>query len=88
MEEKIMPPVHPGEILEEEFLKPLGMTAYQLAKAIVVMPPRVYEIARGECRHRPQAGPLLRHGPGVLDQVSLRPGGSQRQGRREDRAGD
>lgn len=48
MEEKTMPPMHPGEILEEEFLKPLGMTAYQLAKAIGVMPPRVYEIVRGE----------------------------------------
>lgn len=48
MEKKIIPPVHPGEILEEEFLKPLGMTAYQLAKALGVMPPRVYEIVRGE----------------------------------------
>ena len=43
-----MPPVHPGEILEEEFLKPLRMTAYQLSKAIGVMPPRVYEIVHGE----------------------------------------
>ena len=40
--------MHPGEILEEEFLKPLGMTAYQLSKAIGVMPPRVYEIVHGE----------------------------------------
>jgi antitoxin HigA-1 len=48
MEEKITPPVHPGEILEEEFPNPLGMTAYQLSKAICVMPPRVYEIVHGE----------------------------------------
>jgi addiction module HigA family antidote len=48
MEEKIMPQVHPGEILEEAFLDPLGMTAYQLSKAICVMPPRVYEIVHGE----------------------------------------
>ncbi len=47
-EERIYPPVHPGEILAEEFLEPLGMTAYHLAKAIRVMPPRVYEIVRGE----------------------------------------
>jgi addiction module HigA family antidote len=47
-EERIYPPVHPGEILDEEFLGPLGMTAYHLAKAIMVMPPRVYEIVRGE----------------------------------------
>jgi len=47
-EERIYPPVHPGEILDEEFLGPLEMTAYHLAKAIRVMPPRVYEIVRGE----------------------------------------
>jgi antitoxin HigA-1 len=41
MEEKILPPVHPGEILEEEFREQLGMTAYQLSKAIGVMPTRV-----------------------------------------------
>jgi hypothetical protein len=29
----IMPPVHPGEILLEEFLTPLGVSQYQLAKA-------------------------------------------------------
>lgn len=47
-EKRLRPPVHPGRVLELEFLDPLGMTAYQLAKAIGVMPPRVYEIARGE----------------------------------------
>lgn len=47
-EERVRPPVHPGRVLELEFLEPLGITAYQLAKAIGVMPPRVYEVARGE----------------------------------------
>ena len=48
MEER-MPPVRTGEILSEEFLVPLGMTAYGLSRAIGVMPPRrVYEIVRGE----------------------------------------
>lgn len=47
-EERVRPPVHPGRVLEHEFLKPLGMTSYQLAKVIGVMPPRVYEVARGE----------------------------------------
>ncbi len=47
-ERRVRPPVHPGELLKEEFLKPLEMTAYQLARAIGVMPPRVYEIVRGE----------------------------------------
>ena len=32
-EDTVMPPVHPGEILQEEFLAPLGVSQYQLAKA-------------------------------------------------------
>jgi addiction module HigA family antidote len=47
-ERRVRPPVHPGRVLEMEFLEPLGMTAYQLAKAIGVLPPRVYEIVHGE----------------------------------------
>ena len=39
-------PSHPGEILREEFLAPLGMTAYALAKAINVTRPRVEELVR------------------------------------------
>lgn len=38
------PPVHPGEILLEEFLKPLGISQYRLAKDIRVPPRRVNEI--------------------------------------------
>lgn len=44
---KKMPPVHPGEILLEEFLKPLGITQYRLAKAINVPPRRINEIVHG-----------------------------------------
>jgi addiction module HigA family antidote len=36
--------VHPGELLREEFLEPMGITAYQLAKDIGVPAPRVYDI--------------------------------------------
>jgi addiction module HigA family antidote len=36
--------VHPGEILREEFLKPLGMSAYELAKQLRVPVPRVNDI--------------------------------------------
>jgi antitoxin HigA-1 len=36
--------IHPGEILREEFLKPLGMSAYELAKRIRVPVPRVNDI--------------------------------------------
>jgi addiction module HigA family antidote len=47
MEERIYPPMHPGRVLELEFLEPLEITPYALAKAIDVDPPRVYEIVRG-----------------------------------------
>ena len=39
-----LPPVHPGEILREEFLKPLGMSAHQLALALRVPATRINEI--------------------------------------------
>ena len=41
------PPTHPGEMLLEEFLKPLGMTQSELAKRIHVSFPRVNEIING-----------------------------------------
>jgi addiction module HigA family antidote len=44
---KKMPPVHPGEILAEEFLAPLGMSQYRLAKGIGVPPRRINEIVHG-----------------------------------------
>lgn len=46
----IMPPVHPGEILLEEFLKPLEVSQYQLAKEISVPARRVNEIVHGQRR--------------------------------------
>lgn len=42
-----MPPVHPGEILMEEFLTPLGISQYRLAHAISVPPRRINEIVHG-----------------------------------------
>lgn len=39
-----MRPIHPGEILREEFLAPLGMTPYALSKALHVTPSRVNDI--------------------------------------------
>ena len=47
MEERIYPPMHPGRVLEFEFLEPLEITPYALAKAIGVDAPRIYEIVRG-----------------------------------------
>ena len=37
-------PTHPGEILAEEFLRPLGISQYRLAKALTVPPRRINEI--------------------------------------------
>jgi len=41
-------PVHPGEVLREDFLRPLGMSQYALAKAIDVPQIRVSEIVNGK----------------------------------------
>lgn len=39
-------PAHPGEILLEEFMKPLGLSANAFARALAVPPPRVNDIVR------------------------------------------
>lgn len=41
-------PVHPGEILMEEFLKPLGMSQYRLARRLGVPARRINEIVHGQ----------------------------------------
>ena len=43
-----LPAIHPGEILLEEFLNPLGISQYQLAKDISVPPRRINEIVHGQ----------------------------------------
>ena len=40
-------PIHPGEVLREDFLKPLGLSEYRLAKDIGVPPRRINEIVKG-----------------------------------------
>ena len=47
MATKKMAPVHPGEILDVEFLQPMGITQYRLAKGISVSPRRINEIIKG-----------------------------------------
>lgn len=42
------PPIHPGEILREEFLVPLGLKPYSLAKALHVPRTRIERLAREE----------------------------------------
>lgn len=41
-------PIHPGEILVEDFMKPLGLTRYALAKALGVTQVRIGEIVHGK----------------------------------------
>lgn len=45
---KKMPPIHPGEILLEDFLEPMGISQYKLSKDISVPPRRINEIVQGK----------------------------------------
>ena len=44
----ILSPIHPGEVLLEDFMKPLGLTQYRLAQDIGVSPIRISQIVHGE----------------------------------------
>lgn len=71
-----IPYPHPGEILLHEFLAPMGITQYRLAKEIGVPQRRIGEIVAGTRRHRRHgAAPvaLLRHVRGLLDRTPARP---------------
>lgn len=45
--QKVQLPIHPGEVLAEDFLGPLGITQYRLAKGTRVPPRRINEIVHG-----------------------------------------
>ena len=45
---KKLPPIHPGEILLEEFMVPIGLSSNALANAVGVTPARIHEIVRGK----------------------------------------
>lgn len=47
MPSRKIPPIHPGEILLEEFLGPLELSQYRLAKDVSVPPRRINEIVKG-----------------------------------------
>lgn len=47
-EQQLLPPIHPGEILLEEFLQPLNISQYRLAKDIGVPARRINEIVHGK----------------------------------------
>ncbi len=50
MTEKLYPPIHPGEILQEDFLEGFGITQHKLAVSIGVPPRRINEIVHGKRR--------------------------------------
>jgi len=47
MDTKKLPPVHPGEILLHDFMEPLWLSRYALAKAVGVTPIRISQLVRG-----------------------------------------
>lgn len=55
---KVHEPIHPGEVLMEEYLNPLGITQHRLAVSIHVPPRRINEIVHG--KRRITAGTALR----------------------------
>ncbi|GBC59415.1 addiction module antidote protein, HigA family [Desulfonema ishimotonii] len=57
---KKMPPVHPGKILLEEFLQPMGISQYRIAMDISVPPRRINEIVH--CKRSVTADTALRLG--------------------------
>ena len=60
-------PTHPGEILREEFLKPMGISAYRLAKSIGVPINRITAILKEERSVSPETGLLLSRYFGLSD---------------------
>lgn len=58
MHEQKMPPVHPGEVLQEEFLTPLGLSQHRLALDLGVDPRRINEIV--SCKRTVTANTALR----------------------------
>ncbi len=48
MKHKLLDPIHPGEILLEDFLRPLGVSINRLAREIAVPPGRISEIVHGK----------------------------------------
>ena len=60
-------PTHPGEILMTEFLEPMGITQYRIAKAIDVPPRRINEIVHGKRAISADTGLRLSRALGLSD---------------------
>jgi addiction module HigA family antidote len=66
-----IPPIHPGEILLEEFLKPLGITQNALARALRVPPDRINAIVQGKRSITADTALRLAHAFGTTPQFWL-----------------
>ncbi len=71
MTEKAHDPITPGEILLEDFLKPLGISQYRLAKTIGVSPRRINEIVHGSRRITPETGIRMSRALGLSERYWL-----------------
>jgi antitoxin HigA-1 len=71
MTEKAHDSITPGEILLEEFLIPLGISQYRLAKTIGVPPRRINEIVHGKRRITPETGLRMSRALGLSDRYWL-----------------
>ena len=68
----LLNPVTPGELLWEEFMSPMGLTRYRLAKEIGVPAPRIGDIVRGRCSATVEADLRLCRFIGLSDWYWLR----------------
>jgi antitoxin HigA-1 len=68
---KAHPPIHPGEVLLEEFLRPFGISQYRLAQAIGVPPRRINEIVHGKRAISPDTALRFSRALGTSDRFWL-----------------
>lgn len=71
MSDKAHEPITPGEILLEDFLKPMGISQYRLAQTIGVPPRRINEIVHGKRRITPQTAVRLSRAFGLSERYWL-----------------
>ena len=64
-------PIHPGEILLEEFIKPFGVSQYEVAKVVGVSPRRINEIVLGKRSISPDTALRLARAFDVSDRYFL-----------------
>src|SRR5712691_4483103 len=84
----VMAPVHPGEILLEEFLRPLAVSQYRLAKEIGVPARRVNEIVRGQRRMSADTALRLARFVGTAERCWINLQARYNRGTERDRRGD